>query len=89
MPAKAKSKADDKQHPVYKNQLGSLQVAVWANTRDVDGEDRTFHSITLERGYRNKDDLWQKTGQLREQDVANAIVLLQGVQEHLMNAEAV
>ena len=88
MPMKTKSKADQKQHPIYKSQLGAIQLAIWANAHDVDGEERTYHTVTMERNYRDKDDQWQKTTQLRAQDVGNAIALLQGVQQHLIKAEA-
>jgi hypothetical protein len=68
-----------KEHPVYKNQSGAVDMAVWANTHAVDGEQRTFHSIALKRSYLDKEENWQKTDQLRQRDLGDAIALLQTV----------
>ena len=85
---KATAKAEEKQHPVYKNQSGSVQLAVWANdhVNEEDGEVRTFHTINLERNYKDAKDDWQKTSQLRERDLGDAIALLQSAQQYLMSA---
>jgi hypothetical protein len=80
--------SDDKQHPAYKGQLGSVQIAVWANTAEVDGAQRTFHTATLERNYKDKDDAWHKTTQLRERDLGDAIALLQRAQAFLIHSNA-
>jgi hypothetical protein len=62
-----------------------LQIAVWSNTHQVEGEDRTFYTITLERSHRDKDDMWHKTKQLRERDIGDTIALLQSAQSYLMS----
>lgn len=77
-----------KDHPVYKNQSGAIEMAVWANTREVDGQQRTFHSVTLQRSYLDKDEKWQKTPQLRQRDLGDAIALLQTAQQFLMKDTA-
>lgn len=81
----ATKKAEEKIPPVYKNQLNAMQIAVWANTHQVEGEDRTFHTITMERSYRDQEDQWHKTSQLRERDLGDAIALLQSAQQYLMS----
>jgi hypothetical protein len=83
--AKAATKEEEKTPPVYKNQLNAMQIAVWSNTHQVEGEDRTFYTITLERSYRDKDDVWHKTKQLRERDIGDTIALLQSAQSYLMS----
>ena len=86
--AKSKTKAPppEKTHPTHKASLGALQLAVWANEHTTDaGEVRTFHTVTLERNYKDKHDAWQKTSQLRESDLGDAIALLQNAQQHLLN----
>jgi hypothetical protein len=69
---------------VHKAKLGSLQLAVWANEREVDGAKRTFHTMTLERNYKDENDEWQKTTQLRARDLGHAIALMQEAQRFLM-----
>ncbi len=85
----ATQKAEEKTPPVYKNQLNAMQIAVWANTHQVEGENRTFHTITMERSYRDQDEQWQKTSQLRERDLGDAIALLQSAQQYLMSGNVV
>ena len=75
-------------HPVHKARLGAMQMAVWANEHSPkDGETRVFHTVTLERNYKDKKDAWQKTSQLRESDLGDAIALLQNAQQFLMRTE--
>jgi hypothetical protein len=79
--------AEQKPRPVHKAKLGALQLAVWANEHESDGTSHTFHTMTLERNYKDKSDEWQKTTQLRESDLGDAIALLQNAQRFLI-AEA-
>lgn len=80
-------KAAKKTPPVHKAKLGFLQLAVWANEHEVDGTTRTFHTITLERNYKDDKDEWQKTTQLRARDLGHAIALIQEAQRFLMSHE--
>lgn len=81
-----KSAAAEKPHPVHKASTGALQLAVWENEHEVDGDKRVFHSVTLERNYKDKNDAWQKTTQLRESDLGEAIALLQNAQQFLIKS---
>ena len=88
MAFKGKAKSEAKNAPVYKNQSGSVQLAVWENNANVDGEERTFFTVTLERSYRDRDDQWQKTNQLRQGDLGDAIACLQGAQQFMIKEDA-
>jgi hypothetical protein len=78
----------DKGRAVHKVRLGALQVAVWSNEHiPEDGEMRVFDTITLERNYKDKNDEWQKTSQLRESDLGEAIALLQNAQQFLIKVD--
>jgi hypothetical protein len=81
MPAKRKP---EPRHPVHKCQSGSVQLAVWENDANVDGEERTFYTITMERSYMDRNDEWQKTSQLRQNDLGDAIACLQSAQQFLI-----
>jgi hypothetical protein len=62
-----------------------LQLAVWSNEFTTeDGELRTFHTMTLERNFKDRNDGWQKTSQLRESDLGDAIALLQDAKQFLI-----
>ncbi len=86
MATKQKLKAKDL--PVHKVSIGALQLAVWANEHELEtGEKRIFHTISLERSYKDKNDEWQKTHQLRESDLGEAICLLQNGQDYLIRTD--
>lgn len=68
---------------IYKAKIASLRLEVWENNTEKDGEKGTFNSITLERSYKDNDDNWKRTNQLRERDIGSAIALLQNVQQQL------
>jgi hypothetical protein len=54
--------------PDYKAQYGRVQVAVWK--RDTD--ERTTFSVSLTRSYLDKQQVWQRTSQLDEDDLMPA-----------------
>lgn len=87
MPRKAAE--PEKVPPIHKASMGALQLAVWSNEHKTeDGETRTFHTVTIERNFKNKKDEWQKTSQLREGDIGDAIALLQNAQQYLVTDKA-
>ncbi|MBB5353853.1 hypothetical protein HNR46_004117 [Haloferula luteola] len=54
--------------PVDTGRFGSIRVAVWEN-QSQDG--RTYHSLDLERSYRDKDGAWQSQNlSLRANEIA-------------------
>ena len=81
-----KADAKAKPMPVHKSSTGALQLAIWRNeySDQETGEVRTFHTVQLERNYKDKDDEWKKTSQLRESDLGDAIALLQNAQQWLL-----
>lgn len=67
--------------PVFKRQVGLMQIAAFENTHEVDGEERTFLNFSIERSYKDKNEEWQKSRlQLSGRDVGMAIALLQAGQ---------
>src|SRR5262245_35198675 len=54
--------------PDYKAHYGRVQAAVWR--RETDG--RTTYSVSLTRSYRDKQDQWQRTTSLDEDDLLPA-----------------
>ena len=88
MKTRPKQQAEEKPHPVFKARLGSLQMAIWGNEHVTeDGEVRIFHTINIERNFKNSDDEWQKTTQLRAGDLGDSIALQQQAQVFLTKVE--
>jgi hypothetical protein len=54
--------------PDYKAHYGRVQAAVW--TREIEG--RTIYSVSLTRSYRDKQEQWQRTTNLDEEDLLPA-----------------
>src|SRR3954447_20057429 len=54
--------------PDYKAHFGRVQVAVWRR----ENEDRTSYSVSVTRSYKDKQDQWQRTTQLDEDDLLPA-----------------
>ncbi len=89
MPRKTEPETEvEKVPPVHKAQSGPLQLAVWANEHaNADGELRVYHTVTIERNFKDKNDKWQKTSQLRDRDLGNAIALLNNAQQFLIKTD--
>ena len=54
--------------PDYKAHYGRVQAAVWK--REID--ERTVYSVSLTRSYRDRQDQWQRTTNLDEDDLLPA-----------------
>jgi len=66
-----------------------LSVTLWVNEKtNNEGEQFSVTSIVLERNYKDKEGEWQKTNQLRVNDLPKAQLLLAKAYEHLMLKEA-
>lgn len=64
--------------PVKKfNSSGGLQVNVWKNVATANGKPVEFYTVSMARGYKDKDGEWASTTNLREQDIPKLRSLLQ------------
>ncbi|MDQ0316418.1 hypothetical protein [Amorphus orientalis] len=59
--------------PVKKFRIGYVEAAIWENEGNGD---RTFHNVTLQRKYRDGDDV-KNTNSFAHADLLNAARLLQ------------
>lgn len=64
--------SDGKKPPVLKLHAGCLKVAVWENEH----EGKKFHSVTLQRSYKDDKGEWHDTNSLPTRDLAAAAALL-------------
>lgn len=79
-----------KDRPVYRNQSGMVEMAIWANVVKMDdGSERTMHNITFKRNYRDKkDDEWKKSDQYGARDLGDVMALTLTAQQFLMKDTA-
>ena len=66
-----------KAKPVKKYKVGGVQAAIWENqAANPQGQQETFHSVTLERRYKDRDGNWKTSESFRAGDLPKAILLL-------------
>ena len=70
--------------PIKSLRSGAIQVAIWENQTTHDGQQRSFHTVTLERRYKDKDGNWKSTNSLRINDLPKATLILQKAYEYLV-----
>jgi len=66
--------------PVAKFVAGGVRAMVWVNEIANGGK---FKSVTLERGYKKKDESWGSTTSLRANDLPKAILVLKKAYEYV------
>ncbi len=74
--------------PVKKFRAGAIIATVWNNhAKEGDSE---YKTVSFERSYKDKNDVWQTTSSLRVNDLPRASLVLQKAYEFiaLSNAEA-
>lgn len=73
--------------PIKKFRSGNIETAVWLNQReDPEGNKFGFKTVSLSRSYKKKgEDIWRSdVVNLRRNDLAKAILVLQKAQEDLL-----
>ena len=73
--------------PIKKWRVGNVELAIWDNEKKIDGGTTVnFKTASLTRSYRKKDeDQWRNEviNNIRRQDFAKLIALLQKAQDYL------
>jgi hypothetical protein len=74
--------------PEQKFQAGAVQATVWRNEgKTKDGKDFNFLTVSVQRGYKDKDGNWQNTTALRTNDVPRAQLVLTQAWEYINTKE--
>ncbi len=72
---------EEKKQPEKKFVAGPVSAAVWVNkTQSGDG---VFRTVTVQRGYKDKNNEWQNTQSLRVNDIPKAVLVLTKAYEYL------
>ena len=66
--------------PEKKFRAGAVSATVWKNQ----GEKGSYNTISLERGYKDKQGQWQKASSLRLNDLPRAAVVLEEAYKYLV-----
>ena len=72
--------------PIKKFKAANIEAAIWSNKRDIDGSTVEFKTVSLSRSYKkSKEDVWRnEVINLRKNDLAKIILVLQKAQEELL-----
>ena len=82
-----KEEKEKNQPPVKTFNAGEINVAVWKNKTEAtsDEPERTFHTITFERRYKDAEGQWKGTAQLRPRDLLPAAHLFRKAFDYLLS----
>lgn len=69
--------------PVQKYKAGALAATVWKNEVESNGETRAFHTISLEKSYKDKEGKWQQSRNMLSDDLPKAVCVLNKAFEYL------
>ena len=72
--------------PIKKFKSGNIELAIWFNEREVDGNIVGFKTVSLRRFWRDKkQELWRdEVVNLRKGDIAKALLVLSKSNEELL-----
>ena len=74
--------------PEKKFRAGAISATVWQNKgQSKNGDAVEYKTISIERGYKDKEGNWQSTNSLRINDLPRATVVLQKAYEYLVFKE--
>jgi len=74
--------------PVKKFKSGAIESAVWENSKEVDGNEVGFKTVSLRRSWK-QDGVWRDSSiNLRRNDIQKAILVLNKAQEELLLEES-
>ncbi len=73
--------------PIKKFKVGTIGVSIWQNERETPNGTREFPSITIQKGFKDKEGNWQNTSALNSGDLPKAILAMQKAYEYLVLKE--
>ena len=72
--------------PEKKFRAGAVSATVWLNQgqNKKTGEISNFRTISLQRGYKDNNDQWQNTGNMRVNDLPRAALVIKQAYEYMV-----
>ena len=75
--------------PEKKFRAGTVSATVWQNKgKNREGEGVIFRTVSLQRGYKDREGTWKNTASLRANDLPRVTVVLQKAYEYLVMGNA-
>ncbi len=76
---------ENTRQPEKKFSAGPISAAVWKNSgKNKEGQEVEYRTVTLQRGYKDKNDEWQNTSSLRVNDLPRAELVLRKAYEYIV-----
>ena len=74
--------------PEKKFRAGAISATVWQNTgqNKKTGEETKYRTISLQRGYQDKNGQWQNTNSFRINDLPRAAIVLKQAYEYVVTS---
>ena len=75
--------------PEKKFRAGAISATVWLNQGQSKktGEQTSWRTISLQRGYKDKSDQWQNTTSMRVNDLPRAALVMKQAYEYLVTMQ--
>lgn len=73
--------------PEKKFRAGVVSATVWLNQTEKNGKAASYRTISLQRGYKDKNDQWQNTTSFRTNDLPRATLVLNQAYEYLVTQQ--
>ncbi len=70
--------------PEKKFRAGPISATIWKNHSQKDGKTVEYHTISIGRSYKDKEDNWKTSSSLRVSDLPKATLVLNKAFEHLV-----
>ena len=70
--------------PEKKFRAGAVSATIWKNSSEKNGQNFSFHTIALDRNYKDKEGNWKSTASLRLTDLPKANLVLNKAYEYLI-----
>jgi hypothetical protein len=78
----------EKNLPEKKFTTGAISATIWKNkAKTKSGEPTEYHTISIQRRYKDKEDKWRSTNSLRINDLPKAALVLNKAYEFLILKE--
>lgn len=69
--------------PEKKFRAGAVAATIWSNEIVKDNKKISYKTISFERSYKDKEDVWKQTNSLRTTDIPKAMLVLGKAYEYL------
>ena len=74
--------------PEKKFRAGAISATVWLNHgQRKTGEETNYRTVSLQRGYKDRNDQWQSTTSMRANDLPRAALVLSKAYDYVVTAQ--